>query len=84
MRPGELVRFISGTSAITLEDSKSPEPTQVQIWPRTSYISAGEIGVVLKTSHYEELGSLSEILIGNVVFLDIPISNIETLPTTAA
>jgi len=81
MTAGDLIQFIDSCTVLTLEYISEKNPVQMPLWP-SAYISAGEIGVVLKTEYFDEIGDLCEVLIGNCVFLDVPQAKIERLPAS--
>jgi hypothetical protein len=84
MISGDLIRFISHCTALTLDFLPSSQPKQVSLWPSAVMLQPGEIGVILKTDYYDEVGGLCEILIGDCICLDVPYEKIEILPTPAA
>jgi hypothetical protein len=81
MISGDLVQFIENCGAVS---NVSPfnqaqiNRAQIPLWPSTR-IQAGEIGILLKSQYYEELGTLCEVLIGREIFFDIPRIKIEVM-----
>ena len=70
----DLVQFIDNCDGVTVESPTN----QVPMWP-TTIICAGEIGLVLQTQYYEEVGFLCEVLIGSEVFFDVPKSKFQII-----
>tara|TARA_B100000214_G_scaffold369809_1_gene343462 strand:+ start:612 stop:854 length:243 start_codon:yes stop_codon:yes gene_type:complete len=77
MENGMLVQFVDFCNALTYA---TPNASQMQLWP-TSMISPGEVGILIKSQFYDEVGDLCEVLIGDLIFLDIPSEKFEILPT---
>ena len=75
MAIGDLIQFTDNCGAIAMTSEPSTR-VQMPLWP-TSFISAGEIGVLLKSQYFEELGTLCEVLIGSDIFFDIPRTKIK-------
>ena len=80
MNTGDLIKFIDVCQAFILENSK--RQAQISIWPETANILPGEIGVLLSQVFYEDVGCLCEVLVGNIIFFDIPLHKIKKLPAT--
>ena len=83
MNIGDLIKFIDVCQAFILENTKR-QHHQIPMWPQTADIRPGEIGVLLSQVFYEDVGCLCEVLIGNIIFFDIPLHKIEKLPAAAA
>ena len=78
MSIGDLIRFIESCEVLTLEQTtpRNSAFVQIPLWP-TAHVYAGEIGVVLNTEYYNEVGGLCEVLTGTTILLDVPIDKIE-------
>ena len=81
MSQGDLIQFIENCSAISMIFAAAGN-FQVPLWP-TSNIQAGEIGMLLKSQYYNEMGTLCEVLIGQEIFFDVPRVKFEKLPAPA-
>tara|TARA_B100000579_G_C22695856_1_gene787359 strand:+ start:446 stop:694 length:249 start_codon:yes stop_codon:yes gene_type:complete len=81
---GDLIQFVEFCETFSLRSVEFESNYQIPIWPETSTISPGEVGIVLKSQYFPEVGNLFEVLIGSEVFADIPESKIKYLPTPAA
>jgi hypothetical protein len=79
MSTGDLIKFVDVCQAFVLQSSRLP--SQIPMWPETADIYPGEIGVLLSKAFYEDVGCLCEVLIGSIVFFDVPMNKIEKLPT---
>ena len=69
-----LIQFIDDCSGVVIE----PNSRQIPIWPN-AVINAGEVGLVLKSVYYKEVGTICEVLIGGDVFFDVPRSKFQQI-----